>query len=203
VDCAIKGDKFRLRDGSVYTYTGIRAGTGSLETVDESGDTGLFIRPNGETPGLGDYGEVVEIIPAPRVSIKEAKVGDVFRLRCGVEFVCTAVNGDARGYHMAKGTPADGKVSIGLNFGCDGHCPAWGAGYDVVELIPAPTPPLPDRVFNQVSKMDLDAIEKVVICSGDYSLEFEAVKRRICVLGRIDLRHSEKVKPGCFRVYFR
>jgi hypothetical protein len=119
IEKAIKGDKFRLRDGYVCTYRGTRTRSGNLETLDEQGDYGLVIGPTGETPGLGYRSDVVEIIPAPTVSIKDAKIGDTFRLRNGREFECIRLGHD---YCRAKGLVTD-EIERTLSFACDGHCP--------------------------------------------------------------------------------
>lgn len=71
----------------------------------------------------------------PSINISEASKGDTLVLRCGKKFICTGENNET-GSHYAK----DGEVS--LWFAVNGHCPAWGDGYDVVELVKTTKEPI-------------------------------------------------------------
>ena len=71
IEGARKGDKLVIRDGRVYTCTGERVEKGRFRTTDKDGSSGLTFDPDGRAPGLRDYADVVEIIPAPKPTLEK------------------------------------------------------------------------------------------------------------------------------------
>ena len=198
---AAKYDVLVLRNGKRFVCTGSTGPhTGSKEA--KCGTKTLLFALTGACPGLDEDYDVVEVVPAPKVSIRDARVGDTFVLRNGEQFECVDVYSMAvDGFYEARSRRTTGHPI--LCFGLDGRCPGWGSDYDVVEVVTAPEPSLADKVFDQVSKVEPASIEKVVISSSDYSKHFEEVKARIREVGGTRLYHSSKIDPGRFEICFK
>lgn len=198
IDGAKKGDEFRLRCEKVYVHNGVVSGAGLLQAV-RAGEL-LYFRPDGTCPNRKADHDVIAVSPAPMVSIEDANVGDVFRLRNGKEFECVDTT-SKHGFYQGK--LKDPSVERTLWFRLDGHCPAWEDDYDVIEVVPASPPTLIDKVIAQVAAAKRGSIDQIVISSKDYDDHSEDLKARLRDLQSPTLRYSHQIAAGKFEIRFK